>query len=813
MKKSLFLSVCTYLLVSSSFSQTNNKLASQIVERKVYNNLSVGDVVLTEKRTEIWKGKLATTFAIEVKSTSNYFIQIISPFQKSSKTIVNLDGVPVAEIVANEDGWQATKIITANKNGITLTAGKHEIRFISTTNQFPPIDQISITKNGIDEKFDNDLQRLKQNITTLSTKQLETKKAIIPSQANSSTTTEKVLANPLGAYGHNIDEAFTFTTFQYYYFTAGTTVTFQTVGSTTDPVLHLFNSADLNQSWVNDDYNGIESKITITIPTTGSYFLVARSFYGTTGTTNIIKDGIIVTSTTPIGGKLYFNDINASSGDKNYFTCKLTGYSPDTRLFTIPTTSGAFNAYNDDCNTGGDFVWGLSSRIKKNYTTTNNYSFICSYSTASTGSCDLYMSADNSNVYNSFVNLKAIDAIQAAPVITDYYNCISWSGGITTAWSWPIGVFDIYYIAGNPLGSFDNFYKNTPVKRYSGAWNYTRTGATVSNSVVDLWAYNGSFTHGSVRKPGNNHPHGYDWESKPGSLSRTFHPRNALNGGAPANYGEVVNYYFPTGTFAKSTTNKNYTTDKDAIDAGLDVADKISLTIQAMEKLNTLQQKVISSTKNKYQTLFEDWKKTWEENKVQSNIQRYCENESYKALLSFCKKNQQDILPEVMRSYLENNIFCSAILFTLTEKKYGNLLEEVKQEFIKNPYTENGKFIVNNPYYNGVRYIEKILREQKEISLTNEANFDLYTVAITPNPIKDNFSVLLNLKEDAIVSIQMTTSKNNYYKKINKESNLKKGNYNFAKDITTLNLPNGSLINVTVRVNTIVTSYKILVMK
>lgn len=137
--------------------------------------------------------------------------------------------------------------------------------------------------------------------------------------------------------------------------------------------------------------------------------------------------------------------------------------------------------------------------------------------------CDLYVKCKKGYTGAGFPQLQEDDAISSSPASTTY-NCISWSGGITSYWEWPAGSYSSYY-SSNPLTAFDNFYASRGL---------TRVGATANNSVVDLWAYvnNGkrSYKHASVRKGADDFAHGYDWESKLGSLMRIFHPREALTG-------------------------------------------------------------------------------------------------------------------------------------------------------------------------------------------------------------------------------------------------------------------------------------------
>ena len=85
------------------------------------------------------------------------------------------------------------------------------------------------------------------------------------------------------------------------------------------------------------------------------------------------------------------------------------------------------------------------------------------------------MKCMESDLPEYFGNLEEDDAIQSAPASTQY-NCISWSGAITSYWEWPPYETSSFY-SPNPLTAFDNFYASRGL---------TRSGATANNGVVAL---------------------------------------------------------------------------------------------------------------------------------------------------------------------------------------------------------------------------------------------------------------------------------------------------------------------------------------
>ncbi|GFO97484.1 hypothetical protein ig2599ANME_1688 [groundwater metagenome] len=475
--------------------------------------------------------------------------------------------------------------------------------------------------------------------------------------------------------------------------------------------MFLFNYNDPvnGGSWSDDDGGvGYQSKISVTIPNTGTYYLLLRSYSSSyPGTSDLYKDGSLYASNVALAGtKVYCGGIS-KTGILNYFTAKLTG---DSRLWLEDSSSwpGKIKGFNDDYAGSGDFYWGLASRVKKQFSPAINYALVSSYSSYNpTGTADLYMKLDNSDIMSSFENLKADDAIKSAPA-SGTYNCISWSGGITNAWHWPPSPSSPWYDP-NPLTAFDKYYGNNP-SRYSGAWTYTRSGATESNSVVDLWAKSGVYTHGSVTKPGNDHPHGYDWESKPGSLMRTLHPRYALRGDS---YGNVVAYYRWSGTYASGAFSQatGGMTFEESIERGLTQIEKVELSKDEKAKLSNLIENIPEKVKQEFNTKYRAWKETWDDPnlRIHSNPRMYTQSKQYKEFLSYSKKQGKAIWPLLFQKYEHGDDLVKMAVIDLTYTEYGSLLDEIRQESAKERYTAEGAYIAPSEEANMMKYIKKLL--------------------------------------------------------------------------------------------------------
>lgn len=747
-------------------------------------------------------------YAVDVPKENKYYISGLSNLQSGEKLNVYVDEIYYETIYATRDGWQTIGITSY---GIILNPGKHIVKFSNTGGpHVPMVDEISLTtsvpatgrENDPNEAFLTHVENLKQQPAPY-----------LPTVEEAGDLTNKVLPNPNGMYDHAIDTNFTYSHFSWIYLTAGYH-NFSTANSTANRSLTIFNSQNYSYSWSNVNGGpGGESSLNLYVGLSGYYAIMLRPYVNGSGTSNIIYNGNVLVSGAVIGGRTY--SMSAGKGGQlNFFTCRLT--QGDTRMIASKYFASSARGYNDDYSGGGgDWNWGYASRIKKDFgTDTVSYGFVCAYSPSSTGISDVYLGNGNSPVYNTnypeFPLLKSDDAILASN--QGYYNCISWSGGVTATWIWPPSQYSTYNCPNNDMNltCFDNFYANQPA-RYPGAWNFTRTGANVNNAIVDLWALNGHFTHGSVKKPGNNHPHGYDWESKPGGTPRTFHPRNALTN-LNWGYGAVVNYYIPTGTYARGAdAGLSFETDADAVKAGVAVFDIATLTGEAQRKLSSFKKKVDPSFSEQFNKLYEAWKKTWAANAIYSDPSAYCKNPEFEKLAQFSRANSRSAMFLSMDKFTGGDHLIGELLWTLTKDRYSALLTEVKTERLTKPNDEQGRYRIHGDHDNGVLYVEKILRSmdvEQEVVVNADIN-----VIVSPNPASDRLTVQVITTKTAKVSVNITSAQTRLTKVMQQETTLTAGTHRFTTSIQGLAGNSGDIIAVQVIVDGVLKTVKVLVAK
>lgn len=784
---------------------------------KNYSGLMGGDVDMVYNWGELDNGNSDKVFVVNCRVTSGYFyIKALANRNVGDKILVYVNKQPVDIIYPAVTGWQW---IGDKLPSVKLSRGKNEIRFRGVDAAVPMVEDLYMTMSN---PWLNRVTNGEGDPFAEGNRFLELVKQIKPATGLSflseeEITANSVLPNPAGTYNHYVDTSFSYSHFSWIYLSAGSHQ-FYTSGSTINRVLTIFNPTDFTYSWSNNNGGaGGESALNLSVGLSGYYAIMLRPLNdGQTGSTNIYYNGSLLVPNAIIGGRRIAMS-SLRGGDMNHFTCKLSGTNPDTRMIVSRSAFSSVRAYNDDYAGSGSWVWGRASRIKKNFNGADSvqYGYICAYSPTGTGLCDIYMGTGNSNLHDAepqnFPLVYNDDAILTAPQ-SGYYNCISWSGGVTSTWIWPPYELSTYNCSSaNYLQCFDNFYSNNPV-RYPGAWNYTRTGATVSNSVVDLWKTASAYTHASVRKPGNNHPHGYDWESKPGGLCRTLHPRNALE--QPNWYGAVSNYYKPTGTYAAGPLVQNgLATDMDAVRAGVAIIDKASLSQAAADKLFRLKSKTEAGIKDQFEQLYRAWDLTKAANASQSDPYMYCRNKEYRLLEALAVRHPSAVSVLVFDKYINNeDLFIGVLLMNLTREKYGKLLEEVKTERRLKPVDEQGRYRIHGDYDNGVLYIEKILRDF-ETGLQTENGTVPFTVTVSPNPVKEVLQISLQMLSAGKVSIIVTSSQTMQKRILQQELKLEAGTHRFQLPLAGLTGTTGDVLHVQVAVNGVVQTIKALVAK
>lgn len=782
MKKIIFL-FSALLLFICSYGQNNS-------DNKYFNNNKElgGDVIIKNSTVKIVDNLTYRIFEIESPEDGNFYLSAWLMAAKTDKGYLNYDLQVNNEKQKNKirptkSNWQTVELKNkeAKLETVKLKKGINNISFVALAPEIPEVEFIRLTKSKdkviiSDEKYKNFINSIKEEI-----KERANNPVIITTDRD----TSNKISNPGGNYYYHLNVTFKYTTYKSFYFYSGQQVFFTTYASDKyKHVLEVFSKYHPdNYTWSNlSNSNGLAS-VNVRIPYTGYYYVRVRSYIQN-------SSGLVDLN---VNGQYYYNDCAVSGNGfrnahetpetYNYFTCKLTG---DSRLWISDDTwPGKIIAQNDDYHGTGDFNWGLSSRVKKDFSVRIGAALISSYGSYNpTGKCDLFIRCHQLSTYTTgwwwwqethtpileaFPNLKADDAMQSAPQ-SSAYNCASWGGGrinlgryfwasnpasSTNANNW--------YVHGNFWASWDNFFGNNPV-RFSGAPSYTRWGATASNAEIAMWyrSDNNRYTHFSVTKPANNQPHGYDWESKPGGMERIFHPKNAVS---TSSYGSIRNYY------RRNSKSKTYSFEE-SVALGLTILPDVNLSLDEIDKLDKLKSKIsineMSEFDNKFIALVN--KSQSPELIMQSNPVFLYETDEYKNLIEFCKQKRSNILPilfdKVFANSVDESSELAAMLVCELTPEYSSLMDNVKKEWENNNYTKEGAYIAPSPMNNTKNYIKKLLAIQDNNSgnlknsktpINNETKIiDSYQVFnVYPNPFSEKTNVNIVLNNENTVSLSV----------------------------------------------------------
>lgn len=727
--------------------------AQEVIEKNYFDsNSKLGsDVIIKKSTVKVEGAKSYKIFEIESPADGNYYMNAWASGAElekfgSGKFIeyeLTVNKEKNAEnFKPSNNNWHNAAYSdpkTKEKKTVKLIKGLNQIVFSCNAPAIPDIDFISLSqdkeKSEIpDTKYAQFVKQTEQEMMGRIAKPIN-----IPDSLNK-LKNGTVLNNPSGNYDHYIEATFKYTYYTYASFTAGQQVFIATNATNFQHVLEMFNYSDpQSYSWITISNNSLAS-INVTIPSTGLYMIKIRSWIQS-------QQGLVNLN---VNGQNYYTDCVASgysgfrcdapTGTYNYFTTYISG---DARIWLEDNSSfpGRIVAFNDDYSGSGDYYWGLASRINKNFTVPIKGAQFSSYSSYTpTGACDYYIKCMNSNITSYFPNLKTDDAIQSAPESNEY-NCASWGGGRNNLgrYFWAsnpptsTNLSIDWYVAGNFWQSWDNFLGNQPA-RWFNAPTYTRTNANATNGEIAMW-YNSTsyqYTHFSVRKPANNQPHGYDWESKPGGLMRTFHPRDALIDNSYNGYGQISQYY-------TRSSLKSYSLEE-SLALGLTVLQKVSLDVEENSKLKDLKSSIADNEvvlfDKKMQKLID--KSNSPQLIMQSNPYFIFQTEEFKDILNYCKTKDKAVWPMLFENaFIEDDLDkrdLSILLLNETTAEYSNLMTEVKDEWSKNNYTPEGAYIAPSPIVNTQNFIKKLLAFKSEVKDQGMDNQDIFSVY--PNPFK-----------------------------------------------------------------------------
>lgn len=715
--------------------------------------------------------KSLKVFEIEVPQDGNYFLEALLLVSKGSKYSVQVDEkpLPLAGAMGRDvQSWQFVSLedVSGSPYPITLIKGLHTITFSTSKPFVPLVDVIALSRTQGESLLN------RQPVIDYLTKLQQSK---LPDNYNvekrSSKSNRRVQANPEGQYEYNLGHTYNSTAIFQHWFDGGTPYNVNTKNTNTDPVLYIFYSSDPSQgSWSDDDSGGgYNSSITFTPSVSGYYTILVKTYgYSQAGTADLYFNTSLGMSGIPVNGN--WRTISPKNGEVNFFTSHASG-SP--HLLVTHSETSPILGYNSFY-----YPWyqysGYSqsySRVRGNFSGQVEKALPISGSIYNpSGVCDLYMNCEmvptNSYIFtsNGYPDLNADDAIKTANS-TNTYNCYAWAAGIspngnvppgTYSWSYPPNEVIAGYPANDtPLGSMDDFLGNNP-PRYAGAWTYTRSGADANNATIALWATSSEYTHLSIRKPGNDHPHGYDWESKMSGDERMMHPKNAIAGNQ---LGQIVAYYRIVPPPLRLSAENSRTgaeagiSLEESLEQGLSVMEEQQWKKAELELLQKLTDAIAPSLQEEFASLYQSWVAQVKTPVIRSTTdqQSHRKLKEYAGLKNWLNNYGSAVYPLLINQFFKEPVYAIEAILGLTMEAYRPQWKEVGEENRTKLYDERGRYLVRSQSTNCARYIQKILPILKT---TEEKQLELLC---SPNPVSTHTTIEFYLPTVATVSLQISS--------------------------------------------------------
>ena len=710
MKKNIILLAYTLMYCIHLFSQTT--------EVNYYsNNPNLGgDAVINRSMVSVKENSAIISFEVDVPTAGEYYANFwMFPTKLKDGSLANYavsvnGSILKDKIVPTIGDWHDVTLPENRK--ISLNKGINTIAVIGVVPDIPSVEHVKISSSLENANIDATKYRNYKLSTVRTSVENAAKNALASTTLGADTLTAELLSGmtnsrtseneaPLYDYEYALGLIIRYTFYKKLSFTEGEVVTISTSGiNNFAHVLEFFRSTSpyTHSKSSMSDGNCIAS-LTDTIPETGDYYVRVRSYKnGHRGLCNLNINNVNYYDSIPV----YSVGVRCKH-EKNKRYNTFTSNSTSNPFMWIEegvSAPGKIYLYNDNFfRYPGCFDWGVNARILRNYTReTHAVLLSCSNSSNPDGRCDLYMKCKSYSEILSFPNLSIQDGIPSSPR-TYQYNCISWSGAITSTWTWPLDTLSSFY-SPDSLTAFDNFYASRGL---------TRTGATANNGVVALWAIvdslgNRNYTHASVRKGADNNLHGYDWESKAGANIRLFHPRHDLTGPV---YGEIVEYYI-----RNNTSSVSLKTLEEEIADGTARIEYVNFTTDEKGYLQSNIQAINSSVMQEFNMLYDRWEEV-AENSVCSNPKQISDCQEYRDVLTFCNSHRE-LLYMLYDKVGKGEFAATMLVADLTFSKNTVAIERVK-ESISISSTRSDIKTIRPLLSNYIAYIKELLALENEI--------------------------------------------------------------------------------------------------
>lgn len=737
---------------------------------------------------------------ISTDENGNFNLQEIS---------VAINGKHIGVLNTTAPKWQVVPLKNVEK--IKLNKGQNIILFQSGGIHYPEVDCVQLTKDKDklilkNTAFDNYVESLRNH----------EENAISTYSAFDNTGNFNVQPEwqytPGANYSHMSKVPVVYTYFKKFHISNNEFHRFYTDPvkgddyNSVNTVMHLFKVDDPhNYCWYNDDFDRLHSRIEANLPP-GDYYLVVRSYnnfgasssLGREGLVNVYDNGGIMNQDVPISGYV-LNCGSNYTGALNYFTGRSSG-TP--KIWFMEGNSMKFASEEYTYYPPADFYWFDDARLKINFPKANSNIRILITSAGAWsvyfGNCDAYGGVPDvdASTLSQLPNLKSGDAIKSAEN-NIYYNSAAWAGGINT---------DIIWNSkwGSPFvwTTWDNYFGNNPA-RYSGAKTYSRSGG--GNAVIAAFSKNGNvsqMSHFAVSRNANMQMHGYEWESKIGTLCRLFHPLNSIAGNT---CGSFLQYYYDNQsphTLSLQNEDDEFSLSE-SIENGLTTIVDVKLEDWQKDLINSYKAKARST--NALESYYEAWNAKIEsaEYAMESNPYNFMENQESTDLINCARENLEEsvlfLADKIFSSSDSTNIAKSLapVLFCeIVKHKYGNIIEELKENWHFSSYTKSGSYIYPSPEMFTKEYVKSILNKNyvqgKSVNAINNSNASeefkdndkLFTVL--PNPVSTSSQIRVELSDRSSICLKVLNGAGSVSEVLENKKVLDKGVYTYPININRL---------------------------
>lgn len=729
---------------------------------------------------------LKSVFNLTVPSGDNYYFQAgVSSIYVKDKQFqqisVFVNGKYQGVLDCGTDGWEMVGI--KGNPCISLNGGDNVVEFISACPFYPEVSaiQISKTQQGLAASFETPSSLQTASLADSSMPQVQA------SSAKWQTTPKEIVLDSVSMKTAWQDVPVTFTYHRKIAVTNAGKITIHTAPVDgedyymVDPYMYFYSIDNPSKySWSNDNSTGNHPKLEMNVPV-GDYYLVicaksnkfASQLVPRAGFVKVYYNGAVLTEQATVGGYM----INAPIQDKtvlNYFTSKTNAW---VRLFLIDGDKMMFNTEPNTYYSPADYIWdyGARQKIQTNKKRPNWKVLVTAREAVSAvwGSCDVYCGLKDapSKYLTKFPNLKAGDAILLGEESAKY-NSAAWACGITNKKIW---IGNSSYGSPYEWESWDDYFANAPL-RYPGAKSLSRTGR--GNLAVIMYSKDGTMagvSHFAVTNHANNRLHGFAYDSKIGTWGRITHEYNSLNG---TEYGKPYAFYYED-ISTRANANEEMSENAPAVYT-FENSIEDGLTVEGNVLLDTEEEIAIQNRLGKDDTsmltlkkMFAEWGKVVNsDDGLQENFYAFLENEQGNALVAYGKQHLEEsvalfgslLFDENVSSELASDKELLSVLFCkIVVDKYAEVLEKIKEEWNKNPYTEGGAYIYPSCEYFTKQYIRKIIR--KEFNVPSEMNEELvekdipndsHLFHLTDNPVRENGTdVVLHVPQGKTFSVRI----------------------------------------------------------